>query len=440
MSWLPLDTAFPENEVAGCLLRLDAWLQTMRGPGGYGGPIAHWWESCLLYAGAMADWRYEGILDGYVRLYRATGQEQWLQRARQAADDLVVALLPSGLFRNSAFQQGPMEGGTPHEAAVDAGLLTLAHLLKEQQNEAWKTYFAVAQQNIERYQLGQLWNGQGFRDQPWNEKLVPNKNATTAEALILYETLSGQDMSLYIDKIVRVILAAQEQQGPRAGGIVHTGTGRHQLAVGIYVARSICGLLRIYERSPDERLLQAVYYAVGFLRGLFSPRRVAFGRYRHGRVIANPAFHAGAGDILRAIIWARQYELASHADITFLTALLTAAQLPSGGIMTASGFAGRGDTQPYQGGLEFRDVLPVVGWCDKAFRALTMLIEMQHIKLDESAIPSADGATTERECRWKKRLCVFAEDTHMFSLRDAHNGMLLYRWQKGLLYPDIYHL
>src|SRR5262245_24561526 len=180
-------------------------MQTMRGPGGYSGPISHWWESSLLYCGPMADWRYEGIICGYINLYRSTCQPVWLDRARQAGDDLVAAQLPSGKFRNSAFQQGPMEAGTPHEAAVDVGLLELAQLLRELGDETWHSYFEARQRNILAYILGELWNGHGFRDQPWNTTLVPNKNATIIEALVLYEALASQDMSEYLARAVAII-------------------------------------------------------------------------------------------------------------------------------------------------------------------------------------------------------------------------------------------
>ncbi len=428
MSFLSEDWQVRIRQAIG---RLDAWLQTMRGPGGYGGPIAHWWESSLLYCGPMADWRYEGIICGYVALYRSTGQAIWLNRARQAGDDLVAAQLPSGKFRNSSFEIGPNEGGTPHEAGVDIGLLELAQLLRQIGDDDWWTYFNAAQRNIQAYLLGELWNGEGFRDMPWNETLVPNKNATVVEALVLYEHLSGQDMSVYLEKAARVILSAQEKTGPRAGGIVHRGTGRHRLAVSIYTARSVCGLLRLYERDPRDEWLDAVSGALKFLRGLITLRGVYFGRYPDGSLIANPRLIAGAGDVLRAMIWGRKYGLASDADIQALVELLVQSQLPSGGIPTGYGFAWRGARREYRGLPEFRDVLPVVGWCDKAFRALSMLL----IGGDANEIIKH----TECQCLWKGRECLFQETDQSLSLKDAQ-GDSMYHWDKRSCFPSAYRL
>jgi hypothetical protein len=63
----PLSQQTPEAP-ALTLARLEAWLESMRGPGGYGGPVAHWWRQSLLYTGPGLDWRYEGIILGYLAL------------------------------------------------------------------------------------------------------------------------------------------------------------------------------------------------------------------------------------------------------------------------------------------------------------------------------------------------------------------------------------
>jgi hypothetical protein len=424
-----------QPNVAETIARMDGWLQSMRGPGGYSGPISHWWESSLLYCGPMADWRYEGIICGYLSLYRSSGAAVWLERARQAGDDLVAAQLPSGKFRNSAFQQGPIEGGTPHEAAVDVALLELARTLCGQGDAGWQTYFEVARRNITAYLLGELWNGCGFRDQPWNTTLVPNKNATTLEALALYETLAGQDMTEYLEKAAGVILANQERVGPRAGATVHVGTGRHRLAIGIYTARSICGLLRMHERRADDALLDAVHAALGFLRGLITPRGVYFGRYPDGSLIANPRIIAGAGDLLRAFIWGRAYGLAADADVAALARLLVREQFASGGLPTALGLARRGDRQEYAGRPEFRDVLPVAGWIDKAWRALALLGPAP-----ERAGGPAACMEAQIECTWGGRDCRFEDSATELRLCDARTNDLIYCWRKGTCYPNIVRL
>jgi hypothetical protein len=432
LSSLPVELS---KSAGQALAGLDRWFQTMRGPGGFGGPVAHWWESSWLYCGPMVDWRYEGILCGYVTLYRRTGEAAWLDRAVQAGEDAVQALLPTGNFRNSAFQQGPMEGGTPHEAAVDVGLFELAALLKENSDPRWERYFQAAQKNILLYQIGRLWNGSGFLDQPWNQTLVPNKNGTLIETLTFYETLSGEDMSRYIQGAANVILSAQEKNGPRAGGIVHLGTGRHRLAIGIYNARSVCGLLQAYRRDPHEEYLSAAAGSLKFMRGLLAEDGVCFGRYPDGSLIANPRIIAGAGDVLRAFWLGEQAGLGGKDEIRAVAKILLEAQSPTGGIPTGAGFARRGSSKAYQGKSDFRDVLPVVGWCDKAFRALALF-----------AVPTnrVDGIPGSKEvsipCTWKGKTCLFTETILQFSLYMQNNQKPLFLWEKGQLFPTIYAL
>jgi hypothetical protein len=422
------------HQIATAVLKLDAWLQTMCSAAGFTGPIAHWWESCLIYCGPMIDWRYEGIIPAYVTLFESTGGRLWLQRAKQAAEYAVLGQLPSGNFRNSSFQHGAIEGGTPHEAAVDVGLLELARLLRRTGDETWHRYFEAAERNITSYLLGPLWGGEGFREQPWDATLVPNKNATGMEALLLYEELSGRDMSHYVEAALKVILSAQEQSGPRAGGTVHIGTGKHRLAIGIYTARSVCALLRLYQRDPRSALLDVVTRAMMFLNRLITPDGTFFGYYLDGSLVANPRWIAPAGDLLRAAVSANEYGSTPPGIIDALVDLLLEQQLPSGGIPTAYGFAERGGHRPYRGSPEFRDILPVAGWCDKALRALSLLCPSN---MDTIV---ADTHPSELSCTWKGKPCRYSENDYEICLREESTGRVRYRWCKGQVWPDVYAL
>jgi hypothetical protein len=247
--------------------------------------------------------------------------------------------------------------------------------------------------------------------------------------------LSGRDMSEYLERAATVILDAQEQSGPRAGATVHLGTGRHRLAIGIYTARSMCGLLRMYERNRQDAWLQAVHRSFDFLRSLSTPQGLYFGRYPDGTFIANPRFIAASGDVLRLMIWSRKYGLASDEDVNPLVEVLVRAQLPSGSIPTGYGFAQRGSRRAYHGTPEFRDVLPVVGWCDKAFRALALIAPPTNPE-----ILHRTEAETQVECIWKGRPCVFHESISDIVVRDARTNQAIFHWSKGECYPSIYRL
>jgi hypothetical protein len=89
------------QDIMTAIFGLDSWFDSMRLPGGYGGPVAHWWDDCLIYQGPGLDWRYEGIILGYLNLWESTGDRYWLNKANRAGDDLVQGQLPSGNFNNS---------------------------------------------------------------------------------------------------------------------------------------------------------------------------------------------------------------------------------------------------------------------------------------------------------------------------------------------------
>ncbi|HVX29884.1 MAG TPA: hypothetical protein VHA53_05350, partial [Nitrolancea sp.] len=180
------------------VLGLDRWFETMRvnwPTPGYGGPVVHWWNHSLAYRGAGFDWRYEGIIDGYLTLWRAMDDARWLARATRAGSDLVAAQLPDGHFRNSAFELNPATGGTPHEAAADVGLLLLAGALRDIDPASAEQFLTTARRNLEAYSFDQLWHQPTatLRDGPGEHTFVPNKAATFIDAVLLLSELTTRE-------------------------------------------------------------------------------------------------------------------------------------------------------------------------------------------------------------------------------------------------------
>ena len=40
-----------QDAINQAVVKIDFWLDSMRTPEGYGGPVAHWWQDCLQYTG-----------------------------------------------------------------------------------------------------------------------------------------------------------------------------------------------------------------------------------------------------------------------------------------------------------------------------------------------------------------------------------------------------
>src|SRR3712207_1847110 len=146
----------------------------------------------------------------------------------------------------------------------------------------------VDERNLGAYHLGKLWNGSAFLDQAWNQTVVANKNATTLEALLLLERLTGRDLSTYVRGAADLIVRAQVREpGPRSGGTVHLGTGADALVIAFYTARCVGALAQLLatERHDDARYRDALDRAVRFLVGEIRPDGLNFGYHRDGREI-----------------------------------------------------------------------------------------------------------------------------------------------------------
>jgi len=425
--------------IYAAVLRLHQWFETMRAPQGYTGPVVHWWESSLVYTGVLLDWRYEGILCGYVTLFRRTGQSYWLETAITAADALIAGQLENGCFWNSSFQIGALEGGTPHEAAADVGLLELAIVLKEQSDRRWEIYYLAAQRNLLSYHIGKLWDGRAFCDQSTNNTHVANKNSTVLDALLLYQNLSNEPIKKYVKAIVELIYSAQVMDAtmPHYGGIVHLGTGHHRLVIGIYTARSLSALCRLHETLPRWVDVARLQLMGQFLYTLLQPKGTAFGYYPTGDKIQAPLWVSPSGDLLRAFIGLRKIDVNPLWDdaIQRLTTLITANQMASGGIPTAYGLHRKGQLTPVTTLPDFRDVLPVVGWCDKAFRALALLVKPTNALLRDVVLNP-----TTLACHWAGIDCVYQETADKILLRIQHNSKFIYSWDKKSPAPTVYGL
>lgn len=417
----------PATAVELALARLERWLETMRGPGGYGGPVAHWWRDCLLFSGAGLDWRYEGIIAGYLALFERSGERRWLEKARRAGEDLVQGQLASGCYRNSRFELNPGVGGTPHEAAADIGLLLLARALRAAGEQGWERYLAAAERNLRGHYLGRLWcEAEGrFRDDPTQPSFVPNKSATLIEALcLLAELTRGEEyLERYVRPTAEAILTHQVRAaGNRLDGAIAQntlGTTVVEKYFPYYIARCVPGLLAAHRHLGEPRYLEAALRAATFVFRWREPDG-GFPQvvYADGRVNRFPRWVAGVGDVLRALEMVRPYGL--HCDLEPTRAWLLAGQLPGGSFRVARGFGAQVHQRQEEGPPDARDLLPVAGWNDKAFRYLAGQVER---------VPGAAAAPVREPCTWQGRPAEFHEDEAVVEVTLRGRGG--YRWRKG---------
>ncbi|HEX2037878.1 MAG TPA: hypothetical protein VHS99_27210 [Chloroflexota bacterium] len=431
------------------MARLDTWLQSLRstpateqgGCAGYGGPVVHWWRDSMLFCGPGFDWRYEGIIHGYLTLFRRTGHQAWLERAVRAGDDLLAAQLETANFRHSGFELNPVGAGTPHEAAADIGLLALAAALKREAAApapsglgAWRPYLAAAQRNLSQFYVGTLWDevGRRFADDPGRTSFVPNKAATVVEALFLLADLTGDEV--WIDRYALPTLdAILTHQVRRPGHPLHGGIVQNSLRGTVvekyfpfYVARCVPALVAAAGWHAGQRYLEAAMAAGAFLLRWRDPDG-AFPQvvYAQGRVNRYPRWVAGLGDILRAIELLRPHGLQlSSAELERSRQWLAGHQLPHGAIPPAEGFAAQVSQRPPAGPPDLRDLMPVAGWADKAFRYLA-----ESADLPAAAPGSAAAEPVVLPCSVHGRAATYREDATTVEV--ILDGAVYYRWLKG---------
>ena len=419
----PLDTA---------VAKLDAWFETMRGPGGYGGPIAHWWQQSLVYTGAGLDWRYEGVIAGYVRLWERTGDERWLRKARRAGDDLVDGQLASGHYAASAFELNPATAGTPHEAACDVALLLLARGLRAAGHAGWEQYVACAEQNLRAFYVGQLWDAEAraFSDSPHVPSFVPNKAATACEALFLLAEVAGESswVECYaLPTLDRILMHQVRGGGSLDGAIAQNSLGRRTVETffPIYIARCVPALLRGYRWTNDEQYAECALRAMRFItRWMGEDGSFPTAIYANRRANRSPSWIAPLGDLLRAADELQPYGF--DADLRLTERRLLAGQDESGGIRTASDFATQAGGRPVPT-PDLRDILHVAGWCDKAFRYLA-----SHAG---PALPAETSAPFEVVCTFRKQAMRLVETPTLLEI--SCRGVVRYRWRKGEPWPEI---
>jgi len=416
--------------------KLNTWLETVRRLDGYSGPVVHWWQNCLHFTGAGLDWRYEGIIIGYLNLYKKTGDEHWLSKARRAGDDLVRGQLVTGNFGNSRFELNPYTGGTPHEASCDLALLHIVVTLREEKREGWQVYLEAARRNITSYYVNLLCDPETgvVMDHPRHLSFVPNKAATAAEMFLLLSQVTGQEewMVQYGMPTLNAVLSHQVQGGSLDGAI-------HQLSVGrrcdnrffpYYIARCITGLLAGYEWSGKDIYLDSASRAMAFiLRHRYQDGSFPQVVYPGGRANRYPQWIAASGDILRVMSLLVPHGLTPNPEPTLQWLLHD--QEPTGAFRTAWGFAAQ-CSQRSPGSLpEFRDLLPVAGWNDKVFRYLTglWLASEQPATNLEPIHLSGEQDVFEAECVFRGKRMHYFEDSKTMTL--DQDGKIQYRWVKG---------
>lgn len=408
------------------IANLDAWFESIHTPDGYGGPVVHWWQNCLQYTGAGLDWRYEGMILGYLNLWERTRETAWLEKATRGGESLVKGQLPNGNFRHSSFELNPYGAGTPHEAAADIGLLNLAMALRKINDTRWQKFSATAEKNLTCFFIDHLWDAKKgrFRDSFHSDSFVPNKACTLAEALFDWAELQqdAEVIETFALPTLNAVRKLQLKKGRLKGAIPQSEQNGKVVAAyfPFYIARCIPAYLRAYTYTENRRWLEAAVDAFRFIEKFMGKDGLLPQVIYPRSVNAYPKWIAPLGDVLRV-----GDLLATHGVRINLFAMkeqFLGGQLPTGGLITGRGF-GSQISQFVKQTPDFRDHMPVAGWSDKAFRFLTGCLPAHAI------IPRPKLADWRATCHVRGKTAVWHETQREMKLTIGRRT--LYQWQKG---------
>ncbi len=416
-----------EADTVGLSLgRLEAWFETMRGEGGYYGPVVGLRGVAPAWCGPGHDWRWEGLLDGWITLHRRTGSPVYLDRMEQAMRELCPAQLANGAFLNSYFESNPLEGGMPYEPALMAAVLRAARYRGEQ-GRAWPDGVpGMLERFVNERLIKELWNKTLRTFNNWMQSdfdvYSPPAVAAIVETLIEYGALTGtvDRWAPYVAGAAESLLKSQIRKGPLAGAMpVSNREGAS--ASPFLAARCLPALACLHGRTGDARFEEAGVALVDFVRRSLTPDGgIPFMVYANRPARVTPLFTGATAGTLVALDRVQRLEAGLLGPSLHW---LLERQTASGAFDTAVGF-GSGSRSPRV--PDWRDVLPVCGWADKVYALLA--------GLGEGPVPAG---TSEPVCR---AVCVrgeaaeFVEDAAMMAVRSRKENW--FAWRKRTIWPE----
>ena len=409
-------------DFSGILIDNLAWIETMYQKGGYGGPVVHYWRDCLDYIGPGIDWRYEGLLTGLITLFKKSGNAIWIRKAETIAQDIITSQLKNSSFRNSKFEANPGCGGTPHEAAVDIGLLELAKILKNEKKR-WKKYFFVADRNLKIFHLNRLFDKKlrTFKNSPKTDFFVTNKIATTIEALIKHYELSSNEnlISRFIIPAGNFILNQQilDENEPIFGGLYQSAPSITPYVMSFYNARCIRTLLLLSRLTSDERYLDAALLVGKFLEKMALQEGGFHHDYSYMRnkwiKSKYPVWIAGAAEVIRALLllneFGGKFNISKHIEF------IKRGMDYNGGFRTSLGINMKNKKKSAdENKTNWKDSLHVVGWNTMAFRLFSILSHKmpEYEKINEKRFPNLVTRFKDNFCliETQENISVFQEE------------------------------
>jgi hypothetical protein len=411
------------SQINSALSALEEWITSIHSQEGYHGPAIGFKGHSIGFCGAGFDWRYEGLIDGWIALHQQTHRDEYLDRIEQAIKELASAQLRNGSFRNSYFEENPFEGGMPYEPATVAALCRARTLLASTQRST-TTVDRIIERFLERRCIRELWckTEQTFNN--WMQSDFDNWMAAAvapiAEILLFYanETQNEAYTTHYAAGAIQSILALQQ-----ANNLIAVSQYKKKLIIPLLTARCLPALVQFGEQTNDtsytkraEAIFQALEETASDLGypTFCSPDHPAS---------YTPSFTGATAGILNACARAGFHSSRLHP----LMDQILKRQNKAGGFETAVGF-GYHKTADQQ---DWRDVIPCIGWNDKIYHLLA--------RHSDGGLSRAETSAVVKHVFIRKQTGIYTEDAKHIQIED-HKGRLVYEWIKKKIWAEIAEL
>lgn len=425
-----MNSQHPDGQPAAVLVAgLEAWFESIRTGDGFGGPAVGLQRASVHFCGPGFDGRWEGLLDGWGTRLRQTGDATYAARLEAGLRAIRAAQLPDGVFRNSYFDHNPFEGGMPHEPILQAAVCRARRTLVEASRPVPDGLDEMLALYVEEHLIKELWSKQLRTFKDWLQSdfghySVPAVTATV-DLLLEYGEICGNAARYepFIAAAVDSLLALQVAQGEMRGALPLSNR-RGEATVPAYVARCLPVLQAVHRRTGRADCAHAGNALAEFLLrcrradGTYPPR-VFLAR----PPAATPVLVGGGAGIVHALLRTGHSQ---EAGVSAEVARLAGAQSASGGLDTARGFGRR--TVDGKGPPDWRDVMPVAGWSDKAYALLAEVSAGNRGRFTPGPV--------EREVTVRGQRALFRETDTALTI-DAANAGALFRWTKGRQWAEV---
>lgn len=241
--------------------KLYSWISSWKQKDGYGGFLHHAihgtvnWEHAKL----VPSYTYEPLINSFINIYEKTGNSEWLDKAIEAAEDLIGIIDRVGQFKYSGFEFAPKGGSIVHTINPLFALMKLYKITKI------KKYIKVVKHVLESV-VSVFWRGNNYAG-PFNMTLM------TSAAIAEYCKISGNWKlnELYGCKSFEIIKNHRVgKEGGAVEGLYYRNSNDHSIIFPWYNSVKASAMIRYGNATENSYWIEEGIHLLKIIKTLFS--------------------------------------------------------------------------------------------------------------------------------------------------------------------------